>query len=337
MDLDWGNLGFEYIKTKSRYVATWSDGKWGDGKLVEDENFMIHESACVLQYCQTCFEGLKAYRTKDGHIQTFRPDLNAERMFDTAKGLMMEPFPKDRFIEAVDMMIRDNADFVPPYGTGAVMYVRPFLFGSGPVIGVKPAGEFTFRVFGTPVGPYYKGGMKSIKLMVSQYDRAAPHGTGHIKAGLNYAMSLWPSHISKDAGFADSLFLDSATRTFVEEASGANAIFVKADGTLVVPKSPTILPSITRRSAVAIAPDLGIKVEERPVEYKEIGDFVECALCGTAAVLSSVASITDGDKVITFKNSAETIGPVCGKIREHLVGIQTGDVKGPDGWVHRVM
>jgi branched-chain amino acid aminotransferase len=207
-------------------MACYKNGAWDDGALVTDSNVTINESAGVLQYAQTCFEGLKAYTTKNGQIVTFRPELNAQRMAETCERLMMPVFPVDRFVKAVDEVVKANAAYVPPYGSGATLYVRPFLFGSGPVIGVAPAPEYIFRVFCTPVGPYFKGGAKPIKIMVSPYDRAAPRGTGHKKAGLNYAMSLYPGYHAKHEGFAENLYLDAATRTKVEETGGANIIFV---------------------------------------------------------------------------------------------------------------
>lgn len=336
-DIEWGELGFKYIKTNKSYVTTWRGGAWDEGGLTDDEYVRIHESSAVFQYSQTCFEGLKAYRTADGHIQLFRPDLNDARMHDTCEGLLMPPLPEGRFIEAVDSLVRANTEFVPPYGTGASMYIRPFMIGSGPVIAVVPAEEFMFRIYCTPVGPYFKGGMKSMRLMVSDYDRAAPRGTGHVKAGLNYAMSLYPCKLSKKQGFDDTLFLDAATHTYVEEASGANIVFVTKDGRMVTPKSGAILPSITRRSLFTVAEIMGVEIEEREIAFAEVPEFVECALCGTAAVMSGVGSITRGGREIKFRDSADEMGPVCRKVRERLVSIQNGDAEAPDGWIHRVI
>ena len=252
------------MTTDYRYVANYKDGKWDDGALVTDPTVTLNECAGVLQYAQTVFEGLKAYTTEDGSIVCFRPDMNAERMFASAERLEMPGFPKDKFVEAVKAVVSANAAWVPPFGSGATLYVRPFMIGSGEVIGVAPAPEYTFRILVTPVGPYFKGGLKPIKLRVSEYDRAAPHGTGNIKAGLNYAMSLRPTMEAHRGGYAENLYLDSESRTYVEETGGANVLFVKEDGTLVVPKSHTdsILPSITRRSLVQVAKDLGMTVDE---------------------------------------------------------------------------
>ena len=292
--MDWANLGFGYIKTPYRYVSEYKDGKWDGGILTGDDKIVISECAGVLQYAQTVFEGLKAYTAKDGRIVTFRPDLNADRMIESAKRLEIPEFPKERFLEAVDKVVAANKSFVPPYGSGASLYLRPFIFGSSAVIGVKPAREYQFRIFATPVGPYFKGGIKPITLRVSDFDRAAPRGTGHVKAGLNYAMSLHAIVDAHENGFDENLYLDPTTRTFIEETGGANFIFVTKDGKIVTPKSDSILPSITRRSLCFAAEKyLGLTVEERPVKLSEIENFAECGLCGTAAVISPVGKIND--------------------------------------------
>ena len=291
-DLDWGDIGFNYRITDYRYISNYKDGKWDDGELSTDSNVTINESAGILQYCQEVFEGLKAYRTKEGHIVTFRPDLNAKRMYDSAKRLEMPPFPEERFIEAVDKVVLANEAWVPPFGSGATLYIRPYMFASSPVIGVKPAAEYQFRMFTTPVGPYFKGGAKPITITVSDFDRAAPRGTGHIKAGLNYAMSIHPLMEAHRNGFDENMYLDAATRTYVEETGGANFIFITKDKKVVTPKSNSILPSITRRSLLYVAEHyLGLKTEERPVAFDEVKDFAEVGLCGTAAVISPVGRI----------------------------------------------
>lgn len=336
-DIDWGNIGFEYRVTDKRYVCNYKDGKWEEGGLTTDPMVVMSECAGVLQYSQSCFEGLKAYTTKDGDIVCFRPDLNAERMYDTAKRLEMPPFPKDKFIEAVHEVVKANADFVPPYGSGATLYIRPYMFASSPVIGVKPADEYQFRIIVMPVGPYYKGGLKPNVVKISDFDRAAPHGTGHIKAGLNYAMSLYAGVKAHEEGFAENFYLDPATRTKIEEAGGANIIFVTRDNKLVVPKSPSILPSITRRSIVYVAEHyLNMQVEEREVFLKEVPDFVECGMCGTAAVISPVGKINDHGKEICFASGMETAGPVITKLYETLTGIQMGSIEAPEGWIHKI-
>ena len=261
-NIDWSNLGFGYVKTDYRYVSNFKNGAWDEGTLSTDDMVTISECACVLQYAQTVFEGMKAYTTEDGHIVVFRPDLNAERMENSAKRLEMPVFPKDRFVDAIVKLVEANADYVPPYGSGATLYIRPYMFGTNAVIGVKPADEYQFRAFCTPVGPYFKGGVKPITIRVSDFDRAAPRGTGHIKAGLNYAMSLHAIMDAHRQGFDENMYLDPATRTKVEETGGANFLFVTKDNKVVTPKSDSILPSITRRSLVYVAKEyLGLEVE----------------------------------------------------------------------------
>ncbi len=334
-NINWTNLGFDYIKTEKRYVANYKDGAWDDGCLTEDNMVCINECAGVLQYAQTCFEGLKAYRTKDNHIVCFRPELNAQRMIDTSKRLEIPVFPKERFLDAIDQVVLANEDYVPPYGSGANLYIRPFLFGSGTVIGVAPAPEYQFRVFVTPVGPYFKGGAKPITIRVSDFDRAAPHGTGNIKAGLNYAMSLYPTTDAHEKGFDENMYLDSATRTYVEETGGANFLFVTKDQKVVTPKSDSILPSVTRRSLMVVAKEyLGLEVEERPVPFTEVAEFAECGLCGTAAVISPVGKIVDHGKEIMIPSGMDEMGPILKKLYDTLLGIQTGEIEAPEGWIH---
>ena len=333
-EIDWSNIGFGYVQTDKRYVSNYKDGKWDEGGLTEEANVVLNECAGVLQYAQTVFEGLKAYRTEDGHIVTFRPDLNASRMADSARRLEMPVFPEDRFIRAVEQVVAANADYVPPYGSGATLYIRPYMFGTNPVIGVKPADEYQFRVFATPVGPYFKGGAKPITIRVCDFDRAAPHGTGHIKAGLNYAMSLHAIVDAHQQGYDENMYLDSATRTKVEETGGANFIFITKDNKLVTPKSDTILPSITRRSLVYVAKEyLGMEVEEREVLFEEVKDFAECGLCGTAAVISPVGKVVDHGKEICFPSGMEEMGPVTKKLYDTLTGIQMGHIKAPESWI----
>ncbi len=333
-NIDWANLGFGYVQTDKRFVANYKDGAWDEGTLTEDPNVVLNECAGVLQYAQTVFEGMKAYRTEDGRVVCFRPDLNASRMADSAKRLEMPPFPEDRFVQAVVDTVKANIDYVPPYGSGATLYIRPYMFGSNPVIGVKPADEYQFRILCTPVGPYFKGGAKPITIKVSDFDRAAPHGTGHIKAGLNYAMSLHAIVTAHKEGFDENMYLDAATRTKVEETGGANFIFVTKDGKVVTPKSNSILPSITRRSLMVVAKDiLGLEAEEREVYFDEVKDFAECGLCGTAAVISPVGKINDHGKEICFPSGMEKMGPVIQKLYDTLTGIQMGRIEGPEGWL----
>ena len=336
-NLDWSNIGFGYIRTDKRFVSNFKDGAWDDGCLTSDDQVVISECAGVLQYAQTVFEGLKAYTTEDGRIVTFRPDLNAERLNQSAARLEMPTLPEGRFIEAVEKTIKANAAFVPPYGSGATLYVRPYMFGSNPVIGVKPADEYQFRILVTPVGPYFKGGAKPIVIKVSDFDRAAPHGTGNIKAGLNYAMSLHAIVTAHEEGFAENMYLDAATRTKVEETGGANFLFVTKDGKVVTPKSNSILPSITRRSLIQVARDyLGLEAEEREITLEEVADMAECGLCGTAAVISPVGKINDHGKEICFPSGMEEMGPVTKKLYDTLTGIQMGRIEAPEGWVHEI-
>ena len=334
-NIDWENLGFGYIKTDYRYVSDYKNGAWNEGGLIEDDKVVISECACVLQYAQTVFEGLKAYTTEDGRIVTFRPDLNAERMVQSAERLEMPVFPADRFVDAVTQTVKANAAYVPPYGSGATLYIRPYMFGSNPVIGVKPADEYQFRVFTTPVGPYFKGGVKPLTIRVSDFDRAAPHGTGHIKAGLNYAMSLHAIVDAHKNGYDENMYLDAATRKKVEETGGANFLFVTKDNTVVTPKSNSILPSITRRSLIHVAEAyLGLKVEEREVYLDEVEEFAECGLCGTAAVISPVGKIVDHGKEIFLPSGMNEMGPVTKKLYDTLTGIQMGRIEAPEGWIH---
>lgn len=336
-NIDWSKLDFSYIKTDKRYVSDFKNGVWDEGRLTDDANVVINECAGVLQYAQTVFEGLKAYRTQDGRIVTFRPDLNAKRMEESAKRLQMPVFPEDRFIDAVEQVVAANADFVPPYGSGATLYLRPYLFGTNPVIGVRPADEYQFRVFATPVGPYFKGGAKPITLRVCDFDRAAPHGTGHIKAGLNYAMSMYAIVDAHKQGYDENMYLDSATRTKVEETGGANFIFITKDGKLVTPKSNTILPSVTRRSLCYVAKEyLGMEVEEREVFLEELKDFTECGLCGTAAVISPVGKIVDHGEEICLPSGMDEFGPITKKLYDTLTGIQMGRIEAPEGWIHEI-
>lgn len=336
-NIDWANLPFGYQVTDKRFVANYKNGAWDAGELTSDATVHISECAGVLQYAQTCFEGLKAYTTKDGRIVTFRPDLNADRMASSCERLEMPVFPKERFVQAVLDTVKANIDWVPPFGSGATLYIRPYMFGSNAVIGVKPADEYQFRILVTPVGPYFKGGVKPIVVRISDLDRAAPYGTGDIKAGLNYAMSLHNIMDAHRKGFAENMYLDPATHIYIEETGGANILFVTKDGKLVTPKSNSILPSITRRSLIQVAKDyLGIEVEERKINKNELADFAECGLCGTAAVISPIGKIVDHGTEINVPSGMEEIGPVLKKLRETLTGIQMGEIKAPEGWIYEI-
>ena len=336
-NIDWSNLGFGYVKTDLRYVSDFKDGAWDAGRMTGDETIVLNECAGVLQYAQTCFEGLKAYTTADGRVVCFRPDLNAERMMDSCERMKMPVFPKERFLDAVKQTVAANREWVPPYGSGASLYLRPYMFGSNAVIGVKPATEYQFRIFATPVGPYFKGGVRPLTVRISDFDRAAPHGTGHIKAGLNYAMSLYAIVDAHEQGFDENIYLDSGTRTYIEETGGANILFVTKDGKVVTPKSSTILPSITRRSLMYVAKEyLGLEVEERPVALSELGDFAECGLCGTAAVISPVGKIVDHGREICLPAGMDDMGPVTKKLYDTLRGIQMGTIEAPAGWIMEI-
>ena len=333
-DIDWSSLGFGYHQTEKRYVTNYKNGAWDEGAITEDANIVLNECAGVFQYAQTCFEGLKAYTTEDGRTVVFRPDLNEQRMHDSCVRLEMPTLPEGRFVEAVKQVVKANESWVPPFGSGATLYLRPYMFGANPVIGVKPADEYQFRIFATPVGPYFKGGAKPITICVSDFDRAAPHGTGNIKAGLNYAMSLHAIVTAHKNGFDENMYLDAATRTKVEETGGANFLFVTKDNKIVTPKSDSILPSITRRSLMVVAKEyLGLEVEEREVLFEEVKDFAECGLCGTAAVISPVGKIVDHGKEICLPSGMNDMGPTLKKLYETLTGIQMGKIKAPEGWV----
>ncbi len=336
-NIDWSDLGFSYMETDKRFVANYRNGVWEEGELTADANVVINECAGVLQYSQSCFEGLKAYTTEDGRIVTFRPDLNGQRMEDSCRRLEMPVYPKEKFVDAVMRTVKANEAYVPPYGSGATLYIRPFMFASGPVIGVKPADEYQFRVFTTPVGPYFKGGVKPITIRISDFDRAAPNGTGHIKAGLNYAMSLYAIVDAHKQGYDENMYLDAATRTKVEETGGANFIFVTKDHKVVTPKSPSILPSITRRSLMYVAKEyLGLETQEREIYKDELKDFAECGLCGTAAVISPVGTIVDHGTEICLPSGMTDMGPVTKKLYDTLTGIQMGRLEAPEGWIQEV-
>lgn len=333
-NIDWANLGFSYIQTEKRFVSNYKNGAWDEGVLTTEANIVMNECACVLQYAQTIFEGLKAYTTEDGRIVTFRPDLNAKRFADSAKRLEMPVYPQEQFVEAVVKVVKANEAYVPPYGSGATLYLRPYMFGINSVIGVKPAEEYQFRTFATPVGPYFKGGAKPLTIRVSDVDRAAPHGTGDIKAGLNYAMSLHNIVDAHNQGFDENMYLDPQTRTKVEETGGANFLFVTKDNKVVTPKSGSILPSVTRRSLIYVAKEyLGLEVEEREVLLSELEEMAECGLCGTAAVISPVGKVVDHGKEICFSSGMEQMGPTIQKLYDTLTGIQMGRIEAPEGWI----
>ncbi len=336
VNIDWKTLGFKYIKTDLRYVARWKEGRWDRGELVEDNTLRISEGSTALHYGQTCFEGLKAYRTKEGKIQLFRPDANAKRLQESCRRLLMPEVPLETFIDACMQVVRANEHYVPPYGTGATLYLRPYMIGVGDNIGVAPAPEYIFSVFCIPVGAYFKGGMVPVNFTVSDHDRAAPHGTGAVKVGGNYASSLMPHHLAAEKGFADCIYLDPATRTKIEEVGAANFFGITADETFVTPQSPSILPSITRASLVRVAKDyLGMKAEERDVYIDQLDQFTEAGACGTAAVITPIGGIEYKGQLHVFYSEKE-VGPVTKKLYDTLCGIQFGEKEAPEGWIYEV-
>lgn len=329
-DLDWNNLGFEYHDLPYRWTDTFKDGKWQGGHLTEDSNVTFNEAAEELHYGQEIFEGLKAYRRKDGGINLFRPDQNAKRMKNSAKRLMMEPYPEDLFIKAVEEVVKANQEFVPPYGSGGTLYLRPFMIGTTPLVGVSPAETYTFRIYATPVGAYVKG-LNPMPYLVSDYDRAAHAGTGQAKTAGNYAASLLPSILAKKDGFADCLYLDPREHKYIDEFGGANFYGITKDGQFQTPKSDSILPSITKYSILQIAADMGLDPIETKIPIDEIDRFAEAGAMGTAAVISPVESLTYHGKKQVFSTDGKP-GPITQKLYDELFGIQVGDLEDKYGW-----
>ncbi len=333
VDIDWSHLGFTYIKTDQRYVSRWQEGQWDQGKLVGDNMLTISEASTALHYGQQCFEGLKAYRRKDGKIQLFRPDQNAKRMKKSCERLLMPEIPEEKFIDACIQVVRANEHYVPPYGTGATLYLRPFIIGVGDTIGVSPAPEYIFSVFCMPVGPYFKGGMVPVNFTVSDYDRAAPQGTGAVKVGGNYAGSMMPHQVAVDRGFADCIYLDPKTHTKIEEVGAANFFGITKADQFITPQSPSILPSITKQSLLHVAKEyLSLGTEERDVYIDKLDEFKEAGACGTAAVITPIGGIEYQEKLHVFYSEKE-VGPITQKLYDTLCGIQFGDVEAPKGWV----
>ncbi|HRL00232.1 MAG: branched-chain amino acid aminotransferase [Trichococcus flocculiformis] len=336
LNIDWKNLGFSYIKTDYRFISYWKDGKWDDGEMTTDNKVHISEGSPVLHYGQSCFEGMKAYRTKDGSINLFRPEENAKRMINSCQRLLMPEFPVEKFVEAAKAVVKANEKWVPPYNTGSTLYLRPYLMGVGDNIGVSPATEYIFSIFAMPVGPYFKGGLTPTNFIVSDYDRAAPHGTGAAKVGGNYASSLLPGKEAHDRNFSDCIYLDPATHTKIEEVGSANFFGITKDNRFVTPKSPSILPSITKYSLLYLAEHhLGMQVEEGDVYIDKLDEFSEAGACGTAAVISPIGGIQHGENFHVFYSETE-VGPVTRKLYEELTGIQFGDIEAPEGWIVKV-
>lgn len=334
--LDWENLGFSYIKTDYRYVSYWKDGQWDEGELTRDNQVHISEGSTALHYGQSCFEGMKAYRAADGSINLFRPYENAERMKRSCERLLMPGFPVERFVEAVRETVQANEQWVPPYGTGSTLYIRPYMIGVGDNIGVRAAPEYLFAIFVTPVGPYFKGGLTPSNFVVTQYDRAAPYGTGASKVGGNYGGSLLPGTEAKKRNFSDAIYLDPATHTKIEEVGSANFFGITHDDKFITPKSPSILPSITKYSLMYLAEHrLGLTVEEGDVYVDQLDRFKEAGACGTAAVISPIGGIQYGDDFHVFYSETE-VGPVTKRLYNELIGIQYGDIEAPENWVVKV-
>ncbi|MCQ2556846.1 branched-chain amino acid aminotransferase [Ligilactobacillus equi] len=329
-DLEWTNLGFKYRDLPYSFQAVYKDGAWQEGGLTEDSTIVLSEAAQVLHYGQEVFEGLKAYRWKDGSLHLFRPEENAARLRRSAERMSMAPYPEDKFVEACKEVVKANADFVPPYGSGGTLYLRPFLIGSEPIVGVDAAQEYIFRIYATPVGAYING-LHPAAYMVSAYDRAAHAGTGRAKTSGNYAASLYPHELAKKLGYADALYLDPREHKYVDEFGGANFFGITKEGNFVTPKSVSVLPSITKKSLLVVAQDLGLNPQEVRIPFDEVDDLVEAGAMGTAAVISPVGSLTYNDEKHVFYSETEA-GPITTKLYETLTGIQNGDLPDTHNW-----
>jgi branched-chain amino acid aminotransferase len=333
MFMDYSSLGFKYHPTDSYYVRYFKNGKWEQGQLTHDRFLSISMFSQVFHYAQEAFEGLKAYMTKDGSINLFRPDMNAKRLQRSCRRLLMPEITEEDFINAVIDVVKANRKHVPPYGSGASLYIRPVLFGIGDNLGVNPASEYIFAILTSPVGPYFKGGLKPVRMMVSDYDRAAPFGTGDIKTGGNYASSLLPNRLAKEQGFADCIYLDPATHTKIDEVGAANFFGITKKGVYVTPVSSSILPSITQDSLKYIAMDkLGLKVEERDVLITDLDEFEEIGACGTAAAVTPIYEVVYKDKVI-YQKEPNKIGFVSQQLSNILTDVQVGNIKLINQWV----
>ena len=336
VQLDWNNLGFKYRDLPYRYRAYWKDGEWYKSELTGDATLHISEGSTALHYGQQDFEGLKAYRTKDGSVQLFRPDRNAARMQTSCERLLMPQVPTDMFVDAVKQVVRANQDYVPPYGTGATLYLRPLMIGVGGNIGVHPAEEYIFTVFAMPVGSYFKGGMTPTNFTTSNYDRAAHKGTGAYKVGGNYAASLFPGQEAHSHGYSDCVYLDPVEHKKIEEVGSANFFGITKDNTFVTPKSPSILPSVTKYSLLYLAEHkFGMQTEQGDVYIDDLDRFAEAGACGTAAVISPIGGLEHNGKLHVFYSETE-VGPVTKKLYDELTGIQFGDREAPEGWIRKV-
>ncbi|MBP1125179.1 MULTISPECIES: branched-chain amino acid aminotransferase [Pseudomonas] len=334
--INWDKLGFDYIKTDKRFLQVWKNGEWQEGTLTDDNVLHISEGSTALHYGQQCFEGLKAYRCKDGSVNLFRPDQNAARMQRSCARLLMPQVSTEDFIDACKQVVKANERFIPPYGSGGALYLRPFVIGTGDNIGVRTAPEFIFSVFAIPVGAYFKGGLVPHNFQISTFDRAAPQGTGAAKVGGNYAASLMPGSEAKKSGFADAIYLDPMTHSKIEEVGSANFFGITHDNQFITPKSPSVLPGITRLSLIELAETrLGLTVVEGDVFIDKLDQFKEAGACGTAAVISPIGGIQYNGKMHVFHSETE-VGPVTQKLYKELTGVQTGDVEAPAGWIVKV-
>ncbi len=336
MNLDWGNLGFALLPTDCNIRRTYRDGKWGQQEISNTSSLQLDIAATCLHYGQACFEGLKAFESVDGRVLLFRADRNASRLGDSARKICMAPVPEELFLEDVKTAIRKNARYVPPYGTGASLYIRPLLIGIEARVGVKPAEEYLFVVFVTPVGPYFKSGFKPVDIVVEEHvDRAAPNGVGNVKVAGNYAAGMRATMQAKSRNFTEVLYLDAKHKRYIDESGPANFFAITKDGTYVTPQSESILPSITNDSLMHIARDLGMKVERRPIAADELADFAEAGCCGTAAVITPVGSITWGDKKIVYSKDGKA-GQNCERLYRTLCGIQRGEIEDRHNWVGEI-
>jgi branched-chain amino acid aminotransferase len=337
VNLDWGNLPFDYIKTNCHLEYVYKDGKWDEGRVVEEDTVNLHISSTCLHYGQEAFEGLKVFESKDGRALCFRPDENAKRMQRTAEKIYLQPVPEEMFLNAVTRITVLNKEFIPPHGSGAALYVRPLLIGITGTIGVKPSKEYMFLVFCTPVGPYFKSGLNPVKLMVEEtVDRAAPLGVGDVKVGGNYAAGLRASAGAKKKGFNEVLYLDAKEKKYIDESGATNFFGITKDGKYVTPGSNTILPSITNMSVKQLARDMGITVEERDIPVEELLEFAETGCCGTAAIITPVEAIGWRNEMIQYLKEGEVCGPQSRKLYDMLTGIQAGDIEDKYGWVREI-
>lgn len=330
-DINWSSLGFGYMPTNSYVRTTWLDGKWSEPVLIKEPTITMSIAATCLHYGQAAFEGLKAFRQKDGKVRCLRPWENVKRMNLAADYMLAPAIPEELYIQMIQMVIKDNIEYVPPYGTGGALYIRPLLIGTGAQVGVSPSKMYDFLILVTPVGAYYKGGIQPVEaLVLDDYDRAAPHGTGHVKFAGNYAASLKPSKIAKTQGYPITLFFDPKDHEFIDEFGTSNFFAISKEGHYVTPVSRSILHSITNMSLQDIAKDMDIPVELRPIHKAELADFAEVAACGTAVVITPISKIVTKDHTYTF---GETCGPTLRKLYDRMTAIQHGDYPDTHNWM----